>query len=660
MSTHVTTEGKLLWKPTQKQIDASNLTKLFNYLQVNHNLHFHSYHDLWQWSVDEPETFWAVLWEYFDIRSHTPYKRVLSNKEMPGSTWFDGSTLNFAEYVFRMKQNTPALFFKSEQHYTKAVSWNELEKETASIANWLKNCGVEKGDRVAAFIPNIPQAFSGMLATASIGAVWSSCSPDFGIDSVADRFAQIEPKVLIAVNGYFYNGKKFDKVETVNSLLTKLPTVEQVLLINYTNEKNLAAQLTSIERPITIFDELGIDESRLTFEPVPFNHPLWVLYSSGTTGLPKPIVHGHGGMLLEHLKYMEFHADVKPGDRFFWFSTTGWMMWNVVLAALLRGASAVVYDGSPAYPSISALWEFAEETKMTHFGTSASFIINCMKNEMKPKDDFDLSSLRVVGSTGSPLPPEGFKWVYENIGKDIVLNSTSGGTDICSSFVGGNPILPVYSGEIQCRILGASVKSYDEHGNELIDEVGEMVIDKPLPCMPIYFWGDAENTRYKESYFEMYPGVWRHGDWLKITPRGTCIIYGRSDATLNKMGVRIGTSEIYRAVEVFPEIKDSLIVSLEKSDGSWYMPLFVVMNDGIKLDEKLTSKIKQSIKERIAPRFIPDDIIPISEIPYTLSGKKLEKPVKRILEGKKPSEVASPDSLRNPNSLNQFVEMGLK
>lgn len=648
-------EGTILWQPTQKQIEQANLTRFMHWLAETKELHFDSYDDLYIWSVTETETFWEIITEYFKVRFSTPYENVLKSDEMPGAEWFPGGELNFTEYVFGMQNKAPALLFQSEIQRLTEISWDTLRAKTQALSGWLKENGVKKGDRVAAYIPNIPEAFTGALASASIGAIWSACSPDFGTESVYERFSQIEPKVLITVDGYRYGGKKHDRVHRVTELLKKLPTVEKVILIPYLNRDVRPYSLITDKKVVLWNDVISKEYPELEFEPVSFSHPLWVLYSSGTTGLPKSIVHSHGGILLEHLKYMEFHADVRKGDRFFWYSTTGWMMWNVVLSALLRGATALVYDGSPGYPDMNVLWRFAQDTRMTCFGTSATYIVNCMKEGLTPAKDFDLSDLRSVGSTGSPLPPEGFQWVYEHVGNDIMLNSTSGGTDICSSFVGGSPILPVYAGEIQCRILGSAVESFNEAGEPLIDEVGEMVITKPLPSMPVFFWGDTGHKRYTESYFEMYSGVWRHGDWLKITKRGTCVIYGRSDATLNKMGVRIGTSEIYRAVESCPGIKNSLIVSLELRNGDWYMPLFVQLKKRSRLNEELITKIRTNIRERISPRFLPDEIVEIKEIPYTLSGKKMEKPVKKILEGKSPEKAASRDSMKNPEIL-QFFE----
>jgi len=642
-----------LWQPSKDFIEQSQLRQYERWLQVEKGLEFENYHELWQWSVDHIEDFWESIWQYFDVQAHSPYQSILMGDEMPDYQWFTGSTLNYAEHIFRQRTNDhPAIIFQSERHPLTEMSWDELYEKTAALAAHLKSIGVQKGDRVVAFLPNIPEATIAFLATCSIGAIWSSCSPDFGVNSVVDRFQQIEPKVLIAVDGYQYGGKAFAKMDVVESLVQQLPTLEQVILLPYLEDE---VNLTTVPKSITWQDALSQKAELLEFEAVPFDYPIWVLYSSGTTGIPKAITHSQGGALLEHFKYLALHNDVHPGERFFWFSTTGWMMWNFVQASLLVGATVVLYDGSPGYPDLNVLWQFAEQAKIHHFGTSAPFIIACMKRELSPKGSFDLSHLKSIGSTGAPLPPEGFDWVYENVSPEVWLCSMSGGTDVCTAFVGGCPTRPVYEGEIQCRALGCSMYAFDENGEPLQDEVGEMVITKPMPSMPIYFWNDEGKERYRDSYFDMFPGIWRHGDWLKITPRDTLLILGRSDATLNRQGVRIGTAEIYRTLHKINGIEDSLIVNLELPNGDHYMPLFVVLPKGQPLSPTLRQAITTKLKQDCSPRHVPDEIIAIPEVPYTMSGKKLEAPVKKILLGHTVGKAANKDAMKNPDALDFFV-----
>ncbi|MEO0338950.1 MAG: acetoacetate--CoA ligase, partial [Bacteroidota bacterium] len=518
---------------------------------------------------------------------------------------------------------------------------------------YLRAAGVQAGDRVVAFLPNIPEASIAFMAACSIGAVWSSCSPDFGASSVVDRFQQIEPKIIFAVDGYQYNGKAYDKKAIVADIIELLPSVEQVVFVPYLDTN---ATLTSSRSVITWTAIMASPVTPLSFERVSFDHPLWVLYSSGTTGKPKAITHGHGGALLEHYKYLAFHNDVHLGERFFWYSTTGWMMWNYVQAALLAGATIVLYDGSPSFPNLNVLWELAEQAGIHHFGTSAPFLVACMKKDLAIHKDQNLAPLRSISSTGAPLPPEAFDYIYEKIKEDLWLVSMSGGTDVCTAFVGGNPILPVYEGHIQCRALGCALEAWDEDGLSVENEVGEMVITKPMPSMPIYFWNDPDDLRYLTSYFAKYEGVWRHGDWVKITPRKSLIIYGRSDATLNRQGIRIGTAEIYRSVNKIAAIADSLVVNLELSGGRHYMPLFVVLNESKPLTETISAQIKGQLRADYTPRHVPDDIVVCPEIPYTISGKKLEAPVKKILLGIPTGKAANKDAMRNPWSLDFFID----
>lgn len=631
----------------------ANLTTYMEWLRShpNYQLQVNHYSELWEWSTQHVDAFWASIWEYFNILSHQPYHTVRSG-QMPATRWFEGATLNYAEHIFRnASKDRPAILFCSESVSEQAISWEELERSVSNMVTWLQSIGVEKGDRVVGYLPNIPEATIAFLATASIGAIWSSASPDFGAASVLERFGQIQPKALLAVNGYQYGGKVFDKMEVVQELQAKMPSLAGTLLIEYV-PGNIQAIHT------TRWSEVQAQKTNapLSFTPVPFDHPLWVLYSSGTTGIPKAIVHGHGGMLLEHLKYGAFHNDVHPGERFFWFTTTGWMMWNYLNAMLLSGATIVLYDGSPGYPDMNRLWDLAADLKIQHFGVSAAFILASMKAEVSPKNR-DLSALRSIGSTGSPLPPEGFTWIYEEVKPDVWLTSMSGGTDVCTAFVGGNPLLPVVVGEIQCRALGCAMESYDENGQPLIDQVGEMVVTQPMPCMPVGFWNDPDGSKYAASYFEDFPGVWRHGDWLRITPRGSLVIYGRSDATLNRQGIRIGTSEIYRSVEKLPEIKDSLIINLERADGESFMPLFVALKEGFQLDESLKKAIASQLRSDYSPRHVPDLILQVPDIPYTISGKKLELPVKKLLMGKALESAVNLGSVRNPAAFDIFIQL---
>ena len=651
--------SKKLWQPSEKFINNSHLHAYKSWLKTNYNLNFQSYEELWAWSIIHIEDFWESVWHYFDIISHSKYHRVLSSFNMPNCKWFEGASLNYAEHIFRhSKESDIAIYFGNESGVHIEITWKELKSKVASLAFYLKSIGIKKGDSVVAFLPNVPEATIAFLAVNSIGAIWSSTSPDFGAESVVDRFSQIEPKVLIAVDGYQYNGKPYDKADIVSTIVNALPTLEKILILPYLDTKAIKKFPSHF---IDINTVLTQNNNELTFEAVEFNHPIWVLYSSGTTGLPKAIVHSHGGILLEHFKYMAFHNDVHQGERYFWFSTTGWMMWNFVQSALLMGASIVLYDGSPTYPNFNALWKFTENIKIHHFGTSAPYLVACMKKQLKPKAQIDLSSLRSISSTGAPLPPEAFNYVYSNIKDNVWLCSMAGGTDVCTAFVGGVPMYPVFSGEIQCRALGVSLYAYDDNGNSVVDELGEMVIDKPMPSMPIYFWNDDNNTRYKASYFEHYTGKWRHGDFIKINSKTNgLVIYGRSDATLNRHGIRIGTAEIYRAVNKIEAIEDSLIVNLELDEGKHYMPLFVKIKEGFTLTGDVKTQINSQLKKEYSPRHVPDEIIEVSDIPYTISGKKMEAPIKKILLRMPFKTSINIDAMRNPESIDFFIDFSKK
>lgn len=656
---------ELLWSPTPESIEESQLTAWARWLEERGiGPGSEDYQDLWDWSTEQPEEFWRSIWDYFDVLHDGEPTSVLSGHEMPGAKWFEGTRLNYAEHIFRDRDPDQIAIIEQGEGDATATSytWGTLEAAVAIRAAALKELEVTAGDRVVGYLPNDFETIALFLAVASLGAVWSCCSPDFGAGAVRDRFAQVEPKVMFATDGYRYGGKEFDRRETVIELADSMPSVEKLVFTN-----RLSPNPQSGLPEGTVWDDSrfmdhrefleSVDSADLEFTRVPFDSPLWILYSSGTTGLPKPIVQGQGGILLEHLKKMHLHLDAKDGDRIFWFTTTGWMMWNFLVSCLLTDAAIVLYDGNPGYPDMSALWQLASDAEVTCFGTSASYISACMKDGVEPGGDGrDLSKLRSVGSTGSPLAPEGFDWIYGHIGQDTWLFSTSGGTDLCTAFVGGVPTLPVYRGELQARALGAAVESWDEHGDPHIGEVGELVITKPMPSMPLYLWGDEDGSRYHDSYFDTYEGIWRHGDWIEITDRGTAIIYGRSDSTINRGGIRMGTSEIYRAVLADDAIADALVVDIPKEGTEGWMPLFVVLAEGHELTDDLKKRVAAEIRSRCSPRHVPNEMIEIKEVPRTLSGKVLEVPVKRILTGTPPEKAASRDSLANPEALDFFSE----
>jgi acetoacetyl-CoA synthetase len=648
------TEPPVLWEPSEDRKRRANVTCYTQWLEDTRGLSFDDYDALWRWSTEHLEDFWASIWEYFDVRANAPYERVLGARKMPGTEWFPGARVSFAEHVFCDKDDDAvAIRHASELRELSEWTWADLRAHTAAFRTGLREAGVGPGDRVVAYLPNIPETIAAFLACASLGAVWACCSPDFGVRSVVDRFSQIGPTVLIAVDGYRYGGRDFDRLDVVAQLQRDLPTVTTTVVLPYLRTRPDLSGL----RGSTPWDEFTRPGHELAFDQLPFDHPLWVVYSSGTTGLPKALVHSQGGILLDLLKWLNLHVDAQADDRLFWYTTTGWVMWNITVGMLLTPASIVIYDGSPGHPDLGVLWDLAECAGITTFGTSAAFIASCMKDGIELKAGRSLASLRAVGSTGSPLTPQGFQWIYHQLGDDTWLFSISGGTDVVGPIVGGMPTLPVHLGEIQARILGVAAAAWDPDGRPVVGRVGELVITEPLPSMPIHFWGDRDGRRYHDSYFAMYPGVWRHGDWIEFTPRGTSIIHGRSDATINRGGVRMGTSEIYGSVLSLPQIADALVVDvpLPGGEGST-MPMFIVLSGGEELTDQLVEQIKARIRTDCSPRHVPDRIWPVAEIPRTLTGKILEVPVKHILMGASTEQVSNRDSVANPNALDWFVE----
>ncbi len=647
-------EGEVLWRPTPAQIEASRLADYQRWLAEERGLRFDDYRSLWQWSVDDIDAFWQSIWDFFDVQADGSCDPVLALREMPGAQWYPNARLNYAEHVFRnATTRSPAIVARSEDAPLREVSWAELERDTAGLAALLRSLGIVAGDRVASYLPNRPETVVAFLACASIGAIWSSCAPDMGPTVVLDRLRQIAPKLLFATDSYSYNGKIHDRAAVVDELLRELPSVTTVVQV----DGPLAAKRPVGWRDRMAWVEASAGDAEPLYDRLPFNHPLWIVYSSGTTGLPKAMVHGHGGIVLTHQKTMALQHDLRPGDRLLFLGGTGWIVWNLQVGALLAGGTVVLYDGNPAWPDGQALWRFIDEQRVTLFGCGAAFLINCMKDRLRPRDFAGLARLRAINSTGSPLPIDAYRWVYDAVKPDLWLASISGGTDIASGFVAGAPTLPVTAGEIQCAELGVAAYAFDDAGQAVEDEVGELVITQPMPSMPLYFWNDPGNRRYRESYFETYPGVWRHGDWIRFTPRGTAVIYGRSDSTINRFGIRMGTAEIYRVVEKLPEIRDSLVVDLEFLGRPSFMPLFVVLNPGHVLDDALKARLAQQIRSKASARHVPNEVYPIAEVPRTLTGKKMEVPVRKLLLGAPRDKVASADAMANPASLDFFVQL---
>jgi len=648
-------DGELLWTPSPSRLARAHLTHYMDWLS-GRGRRFDDYAALWQWSIDDQDGFWGSLWEYFDIRASRPFERVLGVRSMPGAEWFPGSHLNYAEHVLRNERaEADALLFLSERRALSAVSWTDLGGRVRRLATRLREMGLVPGDRVVAYLPNSPEAVVAMLATVSVGAIWASCGPDFGPRGVVDRFLQLAPKFAFCVDGYYYGGKPFDRRPELGTILGALPSLERVIYLRQLEPEN-----DTLLTANSIFweDALSgpeIDADAFEFEQVPFAHPLWILFSSGTTGLPKPIVHCHGGMLLEQIKAMKLQMDMHPGERMFFFTTTGWMMWNFLVSALLVDVVPVLYDGNPAYPTPDVLWSMVERTGASFFGASPTYVNILEKAGIVPKDRFDLSCLESVMLAGSPVTAECMAWFYRCVKTDVWAYSGSGGTDLCTGIVGGAVTLPLYAGEIQARQLGVAAFAFNEQGQAVVDEVGELVITRPLPSMPVGFWGDADGSRYRESYFDQYPGVWRHGDFFKINERGGCFVLGRSDATLNRHGVRIGTAEVYRALTEVPEIEDSLIVNLDLPGGGFFMPLFVKLKGDLRLDEALQEIIRARMRKAYSARHVPDKIYQVNDIPYTLTGKKMEVPVRRILTGVPVEKAANRAAMSNVESWDFFV-----
>ncbi len=654
------TEGELLWTPDPAVAAQTQVARFMRRVAEQRGLPISTYDELWRWSVSDLDGFWSAVWDFYGVHSTRPYERVLGSRSMPGAVWFRGSRVNYAEHLLRHERvaapGEAALVHSSELRPLAELSWHELGGAVRILATRLRALGVRPGDRVAAYMPNIPETAIAMIATLAIGAVWSSAAPEFGARTVIDRFAQIEPTVLFAADGYRFAGKDFDRAGEVRAILAALPTVEHVVWLPYLDPAARAPVAGAHAWP-ALLDHPPVAADAFAYEYVAEDHPLWVLFSSGTTGLPKAIVHGHVGMLLEHLKSTGLGQDLGPGARQFFYTTTGWMMFNALISALLQGASAVLYDGHPAYPTPALLWQLAADAGATSFGASPTFVQMMLKAGIVPRERFDLSRLQNVLLTGSPVTPEATAWFYASVKDDLWVTSPSGGTELCAGLVGGSPLLPVYAGEIQTRLLGMDVHAWNEAGEEIVDEVGELVVTSPAPSMPLHFWNDPGDARYRETYFEHFPGgVWRHGDFLKLNRRGGAYIYGRSDSTLNRYGVRIGSAEIYRAVEQIDEVADSLVVCLELPGGGFWMPLFVRPADGAAVDDALRARIVAKLRADCSPRHVPDEIHGVAAIPYTLTGKKMEVPVRRILAGFPPEKVASRDAMMQPAALDWYVD----
>jgi acetoacetyl-CoA synthetase len=653
----VTETGELLWEPSPDARVSTRMGRFLDWVHASRGISLPDYEAAWRWSVAEPRAFWWSVWDFFGVISYDYPTEALADESMPGAVWFPGATLNYAEHALRHRDDARAdelaVIARSQTRDEIRLTHAQLADAVARCAVGLRRLGVERGDRVVGYLPNIPETVVALLACASIGAIWSSCAPEFGVRSVVDRVRQIDPKVLLAVDGYRYGSREISRTAEIAEIRDALPGLHATVLLGYLDP---GADVAEVGATLT-WEQLLAEPAELSFEPVAFDHPLYVLYSSGTTGLPKAIIHGHGGILLEHAKILGLHHDLGEGDRFCWFTTTGWMMWNYLVSGLVVGATIVLFDGDPGHPDLMTLWSLASETQLTVLGVSAPFLMQCRREGLQPGRMLDLTSLSSVGSTGAPLPPEGFAWVYEEVDDDLIVGSVSGGTDVCSAFAGASPLKPVHAGELQCRCLGVAVEAFDEQGRPVTGKRGELVVTAPMPSMPVGLWGDEDGSRYRASYFEDFPGVWRHGDWIEITERGSCIITGRSDATLNRGGVRMGTAEFYAIVEDVDGVADSLVVHLEDDHGGpGHLVLFVVSEEGRQVDDALRSAVLHAVRTQLSPRHVPDEVRGVDEVPRTISGKKMEIPVKRLLLGEPLDEVANPGAMANPHSLEAFVE----
>ncbi|NHN36524.1 acetoacetate--CoA ligase [Pseudomaricurvus alcaniphilus] len=653
-------EGDLLWTPSDEIIAKAKLTRFTQWLEQKHGITFANYNALWQWSTEDISTFWAMIWDYFEVISDTPYKRVIDELKMPGAKWFEGSKTNYAEHLLRheaeAKPGKVAFYHSTETRSLATMSWQEVGDQVRKLATRLRELGIKPGDRVVSYMPNVPETAIAMLATTAIGAIWSSAAPEFGANTVVERFGQIEPKFIFAGDGYSFSGKIFDRRTEVAHIIKNIPSIETLVWLPYMGlETESPAGLKSY-----VFSDLlngpEVAREEFSYERVGFDHPLWVLFSSGTTGKPKSIVHSHVGMIVEHLKTMTFHCNLGPDSTMFFYSTTGWMMWNSLVSSLITGASAVLYDGSPVHGGVDMLWRMVQDTGVTFFGASPTLVQNMKKAGVRPAELFDLSKFENILLGGAPSSAEVFQWFYDEVKQDLWVSSQSGGTEVCSGLVGGVSTQPVYAGEIQGRGLGIDVRVWDDEGNDLVDEIGELVLAKPAPCMPIYLWGDEGGKRYHDSYFDVFPGIWCHGDQAKINARGGVYIYGRSDATLNRFGVRIGSAEIYRIVDAVDGIKDSLVIGADLPDGGFYMPLFVALEEGVELTNDLINAITTRLRKDASPRHVPDEIHVVPVIPYTLTGKKMEVPIRKIIMGTPHEKAVSRDAMADPSSLSWFLE----